>query len=334
MATIKDIATHLNISTSTVSKGLNNAKDISEDLRLKILDTAISLNYKPKRMKSKETQLLCIFVRNMNYLEENQFGYELIRGFKESALYNNFEVQILDVTTELQSYENYDRYMFKHGYKGGFFIGFTFDDPWIKALNKTITPTVVLDNPESQATYVAYVGTDNMQAINLAIKHLKTLGHHHIGFLNGHSTSKLSLLRTNAFTYACKKYNMDSNLSLIKYGDYSKECAKKYVNFFLNHHVTAIMCGSDTMAIGMIEACNDLGYKVPEDVSIVGFDDLPLSAFVNPPLTTIHQNRRDLGKLSFSTLNNLINGVYISQTLLRPRLIVRQSTLNIQNKSC
>lgn len=330
--TIKDIAQHLNISIGTVSKGLNNAKDISDELRHKILDTAIKLNYKPRRRKSDMHFTFCIFLNNMSYENPNYFAYELIQGFKQCALAHHFQVNIVDVTSDLQSSDSYDLYMLKHGYQGGFLIGFTFDDPWIKSLSKCSTPTVLLDNPESQCAHVAYIGTDNMQAINLAVRHLKEKGHRHIGFLNGHSNSKLSLLRTNAFTTACKKHQVNPNPNLIKYGDYSLECAKLYASSFIGQHVTAILCGSDTMAIGMIAACHELGYKVPEDISIIGFDNLPISEQASPPLTTIQQNRLDLGKLAFSTLHNLLSGVSISQTLLRPQLIVRQSTYSISTK--
>lgn len=333
MTTLKDIAQHLGISVSTVSKGLNNAKDISEELRSKILDTALVLNYKPKGCKAAQASSLCILIQNMAYEHPGHFGYELIQSFRQVALSQHFNVQVIPVTAEMQALGSYDHYMLKHGYTGGFLLGFTFDDPWVKSLHKAKTPTVLLDTPESHASaHIAYVGTDNMQAIHLAIKHLSELGHQRIGFLNGHPTSKLSLVRTNAFTSACKKYQMALDSQLIKYGDYSIECAKRYAQHFVDHKVTAILCGSDLMALGIMEGCMKLGYRIPDDISVIGFDDLPLSLHTSPPLTTIQQNRSDLGKLAFSTLSSLLMGVNISQTLLRAQLNVRHSTCSVSKK--
>ncbi len=333
MATIKDIAQLLNISTGTVSKGLNGGEDISEDLRNKIIDTAVSLGYTTKKMKKKESWTICIFIENMDYSANNQFGYELILGFKQLSVRNGFNVQIVSVTNEMQLNEKYDTYMMKHGYKGGFFIGFTLNDPWLKTLNKTTVPTVLLDNIEPHNHIVSYIGTDSYEGMETAVEHLYHLGHRRIAFLNGDSHSMISKNRTDAFQKACSKFKLKSSENFIQYGDYSMDCAKKFVNDFINDGATAIMCGSDIMAMGVIAECEHLGYNVPNDISVIGFDDLPLSAHMTPALTTIKQDRINMGKLGFSTLLSLINGVHISQTLLRPTFIVRNSTTSINNKN-
>ena len=95
---------------------------------------------------------------------------------------------------------------------------------------------------------------------------------------------------------------------------------------FLATGATAILCGNDLIASGVITECQLRGFSVPDDISVVGFDDLPISSFLEPPLTTVRQERTELGKCGYAALNNLINHVSVSMTLLRPQLITRAST--------
>ena len=101
MVTIKDIAEKLGISVSTVSKGINGASDISDELRQQVLDTAIEMGYRSKRMRREQNKRLCIFIENMAYESAAQFGYELILGFRQAALRDNWDVTVMPVTPEL-----------------------------------------------------------------------------------------------------------------------------------------------------------------------------------------------------------------------------------------
>ena len=215
--------------------------------------------------------------------------------------------------------------MMKRGYKAGFFVGFTLNDPWLINISNTTTPTVLLDNIEERNPHVAYIGTDSGEGLEAAIAYLHRLGHKKIAFLNGEENSYISKNRAHCFRKSCRKYKVDFT-DLIENGDYTIECAKKYVEGFINKGATAICTSSDLMAMGVINECERLGKKVPEDISVIGFDDLPLSAHMTPPLTTIRQSRIDLGKQGFMTLYGLLNGVRISHTTLRPEFIIRKTT--------
>ena len=109
-------------------------------------------------------------------------------------------------------------------------------------------------------------------------------------------------------------------------GYYVAESAKDFVPSFLKHGATAIVCGNDLLAYGVMEECMERGFKVPEDISVIGFDDLPQSSQTKPALTTIRQERIELGKCGYFSLNSLMNHVSVSKTLLRPKFIVREST--------
>ena len=167
MVTIKDIANRLGISVSTVSKGLNGASDISEDLRQMVLDTAVEMGYQSKKMKKDENKKLCLFIENMEYETANQFGYEIILGFRQAAFRDGWSVSVVPVTPAFQMTEKYDTYMLKNGYSGGFLVGFALHDDWMRQLAFTSIPTVLFDNYIKKNPHVCYVGTDNFEGIEL-----------------------------------------------------------------------------------------------------------------------------------------------------------------------
>lgn len=146
MVTIKDIANKLGISLGTVSKGLNGASDISEDLRQQILDTAVEMGYTTKKMKKEEHKKLCLFIENMDYTKPEHFGYDIVLGFKQAAYRDKWDITILPVNPEFQQKEKYDTYMLKNGYSGAFLVGFALQDEWMSQLNYTTVATALFDN--------------------------------------------------------------------------------------------------------------------------------------------------------------------------------------------
>lgn len=185
MATIKDIAARLGVSISTVSKGLNGASDISEELRQTVLDTAVEMGYSTKRSRKIENRKLALFIENMNYESIDEFGYDVVLGFKQNAFKHKWDVDIIPVTPQLQAEEKYDTYILKNGYCGAFLVGFALHDEWMQQLKNTTMPTVLFDNYIENNPNVAYVGTDSYEGIDMAVKHLHNLGHKKIAFING-----------------------------------------------------------------------------------------------------------------------------------------------------
>ncbi len=326
MVTIKDIAARLGISVSTVSKGLSGASDISDELRQMVLDTAVEMGYQSKKMKKDENKKLCLFIENMDYETSNQFGYDIILGFKQAAFREGWTVTVVPVTPAFQLEEKYDTYMLKNGFSGGFLVGFALHDEWMRQLNFTSIPTVLFDNYIKKNPHVCYVGTDNFEGIEIAIDHLYQLGHKKIAFLNGSLYSMVSEQRYQAFLDNMKEHELEIDEDLIAHGYYVADSAKYHVPNFLAAGATAILCGNDLIASGVITECQQRGFHIPDDISVVGFDDLPISSYLDPPLTTVRQDRIELGKCGFAALNNLIHHVSVSKTLMRPQLITRSST--------
>ena len=326
MATIKDIANRLGVSVSTVSKGLNGASDISDELRQIVLDTAVEMGYSTKRSKKEENRKLCIFIENMSYQSIDEFGYDLVLGFKQNAFRHKWDVHIVPVTPAFQEEEKYDTYLLKNGYCGAFLMGFALHDEWMKQLEDTTMPTVLLDNFIENNPNVCYIGTDSYEGISMAVNHLYTLGHKNIAVLNGSLYSMVSDQRQEAFENAMRKLDLPVREDLMAHGYYVSDSAKYHVPGFLAAGATAIMCGNDLIAKGVIDECTQRGFRVPEDISVVGFDDLSIAATFDPPLTTIRQERNEIGKCAYVILNSLIHHISISKTLLRPKLIEREST--------
>lgn len=325
MATINDIAEKLGISKSTVSKGLNNATDISEEMRRKILETAVELGYTNKRIHKKEKKL-CILIENMDYSTPNQFGHELILGFKQKAEPEGWVVDVVPVTMEFQRMTPYGVFMMQQGYQASFVVGFSLLDPWMQEFRTTRFPTVLYDNYIKENPHIASVGCDSQEGFELAIKHLKNMGHTKIGLISGPLDSYILKARYHAYINAMSKYDLEVNEDYIGLGYYVAESTRTYIPKLVAKGVTAIICSHDVRAIAALNECADREIRIPQDLSIIGFDDLPMTADTEPPLTTIRQDRLSLGKCGYYALTCLLNHVPIGSILLRAPLVIRQST--------
>lgn len=336
MANIKDIAKHLGIAVSTVSKGLNNATDISDETKEKVIAAAIELGYIPKHRKHIANQSnqyerkVCIFIEKMDYENREQFGYDLIQGFKQAAEVKNWQVDIIPSNLNAQVQNEYDKFMITNHYSGAFIAGFSMHKNYSRQFNKTIIPTVLFDNFIRNNSKVGYVGTDCSEGLKLAVNHLYSLGHTKIAFLNGSKNSMVSEERTQAFSDAMHELNIYIDSHLIESGYYAPDCAKYHVPKFIDYGATAIICASDIIASGAISEVQKRGLKVPDDISIIGYDDLPLCLNITPQLTTIRQDRLNLGKSAMMLLECLINNIPISKSILRPELIIRNSTSKVK----
>lgn len=322
MVTLNDIAAKLGISKSTVSKGLNNASDVSEELRRKILETAAEMGYTGRRTAKK----LCIFVENMGYKDPNQFGYDLIAGFLEMARPEGWTVDVVPLTEEYQRGITYQEAMAQGGWRGAFVLGFSLLDPWMEEFRTAQVPTVLFDNYIKENPCMASVGCDNAGGLAAAVHHLRGLGHRRIGLLCGPLDSFVLKERYNAYCSALEACGLPVDEDLIGLGYFVAESTRQNLPKLIEKGATAILCSDDSRAVAAYTECSDRRLNIPRDVSIVGFDDQPIAAYMNPPLTTIRQDRLALGKCGYFTLSCLLNNVSIDSIRLRAPLMVRGST--------
>lgn len=331
MATIQDIADRLGVSKGTVSKALNGASDISETLRKNILDTAVEMGYARLHRHKSSTQKFCILFRNMDYEQPHEFGYDFIIGFRQMAEPAGFGVDVIPVTEQMERETPYEVFMLKNDYKGAFVLGFSLEDPWMKDFRTCHTPTVLYDNYLPANPFITSIGIDNEEGMMLSVEHLKKLGHRNIGYLTSSSGSHIIQIRHKAFSKAMKQSGLKADSSCVGASYYISHCMEKHLPRLLSMGMTAFICSHDLIAHAAIVQCQQLGYQVPKDISIIGFDDLPLSAHTSPPLTTVRQDGKELGKCGYYALDSICNHVPIGTMRLHAQLIERSSTGSCRN---
>jgi len=324
MATLEDIAKKVGVAKSTVSKALNGAGDVSEAMRRMVLDAAVELGYSRLR-RSEEAGRLAIFITNMNYLKKEDFGYDIIVGFRKLAEPDGFLADIIPLTIEEELSIAYDQYMMKHNYRGALFLGLSLDHPWLKDFESCKTPTVLYDNCVIGNPNVTYVGADNREGMHCAVRYLHTLGHRSIGYLGSALGAYIYQQRYKAFFEALREVGLPDSENRAGVSYAVEDCIRDHLPRVLSMGCTAIMCSHDKLARRVMERCIELGLRVPGDISVMGFDDLPFCESTVPPLTTIRQDRTQIGKSAYCALSSQMEGVPLSTFLLHPELIPRES---------
>ena len=324
MATLEDIAKALGISKSTVSKALNGAKDVSKAMRQTVLEKAVEMGYS-RAARSAEMPRLAVFVINMEYAKPEDFGYDLVMGFRQAAEPSGYQVELIPLTQQLQLDIHYDTYMIQNNYSGALLLGLSLLDPWMKDFETCKTPAVLYDNHISTNPRVTHIGVDNAEGMELAVQYLKDLGHTKIGYLSSALQAYVYQQRHTAFFRAMEAKGLHMDESLAGYADFINDCLSLHLPRILDAGCTAIVCSHDLLANSVMVHLSEMGMRIPEDISIVGFDDIPMCRFTFPALTTIRQDRINIGKSAFYAMLNQLNNVHPSSLLLHPELIERAS---------
>lgn len=325
MATLEDIARELQVSKSTVSKALNGAKDVSKAMRQAVLEKAVEMGYSRIPRSARAPKLAVFITDTMEYTRPEDFGYDIIVGFRKAAEPAGFQVELEELDRNLQLEMRYDEYMVLQGYSGALFLGLDLNDPWLKEFESCRTPTVLYDNYVGCNPNVTRVSVDNWEGMELAVAYLRAQGHRKIGYLGSYQASYIYQQRHRAFLRAMENNGLATEAEMTGIDYHISDCLSKHLPRLLEGGCTAIACSHDMLAHGVMLHCRELGLRIPEDISIVGFDDVPICRYTVPPLTTIRQNRTELGKSSFFALSSQLNRVPLSTFLLHAELIERES---------
>ena len=329
MATLDDIALELGISKSTVSKALNGAKDVSKKTKQAVVETAVRLGY--TRNKSIGTlPRIAVFILHMEYTQPDDFGYDIILGFRTAAEPAGYQVDIIELTKEFQSTTHYDEYIMRENYCGALFLGMSLLDPWIKEFETCQTPTVLYDNYISCNPNVTSIGINNIEGIEMAVKHLYSLGHKQIGYLSSSLEAYVYRQRYQAFIHTMTSMGLIADETVMGDSYHTNDCVSLDLPKLLRNGCTAIICSHDMLATSVLTHCSELGIKIPQDISVMGYDDIPLCQYTAPPLTTIAQNRLLLGKSAFYALSGHFIHVPLSTHLLHAELVQRSSCGPVQ----
>ena len=324
MATLEDIAKKVGVSKSTVSKALSGAGDVSQSMRRLVLEAAVELGYSRLR-RGDDAPKLAVFITNMDYHNSEDFGYDILIGFRKMAEPDGYAVEIIPLTIAMEEDNRYEEYMMQNNYRGALFLGLSLDHPWLEEFKTCRIPTILYDNQIIGNPYVTYVGADNREGMHLAVRHLASLGHKQIGYLGSALGAYIYQQRYKAFFESLDENGLADNPERVGVSYDVEECIRLHLPRILDLGCTAIMCSHDVLARRVMEECQRRGLSIPEHISIIGFDDLPFCRHTHPPLTTIRQNRTEIGKSAYCALASQMEGVPLSTFLLHTELIRRGS---------
>ena len=325
--TIKEIAEALNISISTVSKALNDATDIAEETKATVRKYAESIGY-PMKSKNKDSRRICVLYERVDTDIRNHVFTQVVSSFTDVAVRNNYEVVIDTVSSKPENFE-LESYLRQNNFCAAFIMGMNFKSSIYTQLRNTTLPLVLLDNRVADCPLISSVSSENSTAIIHAMRHLQKLGHSKIGFLMGEKFSLVSAERLAGYILGLAQAGHDFKNEYVYYGDFTREAGERAAKFFYETNVTAVISCSDMMAIGLIDGLAALGKKVPDDISVVGFDDLSILKFTPYNLTTMKQDYARIGESAFQQIREMLDG-RISQNVHLPcQLIERGSTRKI-----
>jgi len=329
--TIKDIAKLANVSITTVSRVINNKTEgVSEETRERILQLVKEHEYQPnaiaRGLVTKKTKTLGLIIPDIT----NPFFPDIARGVEDSAHIYGYNVFLCNTDDNLDKESEYINAL-KEKYVDG--IIFTSSSipkqEHIKELIKSGIPIVIMDRRiESDDIYGVFL--DNYEGGYIATKHLIDLGHKKIGCITGPLYSKSARERLEGYKGCLNENGLEYDESIVFEGDYKINSgitgSEKLLN--LNKKISAIFVCNDLMAYGSYKTIRSRGYKIPDDISIIGFDDIYLSQILEPQLTTIRQPAYDMGLTAARMLIKLIEGEKLNRKIInfKPKLIIRQST--------
>ena len=326
--TLKTIAEHLGLTAGTVSAALNNsaaARSIPEHTKNRIIEAAQELNYRPnffaRTLRLKRTYTIGVIAEEIG----DAYGALIISGIEEYLRKNNYFFLTVIHRHDPKLLQAYAQMLLTRGVEG-----FITTDTSIQ--QKLALPTVAVAGHQP-VEGVTNIVLDHKRAARLALEHLQGLGHENIAFIRGQTISSDSAVRWAAICEVAQELGIPIRPELtiqlegvdstpaIGY-PFAKQLLGRKENF------TALFAYNDISAIGSIWAFREAGLRVPEDISIVGFDDIPGAAFANPGLTTVRQPLVRMGQIAAQTLVDQIEerGENVQEIAIEPEFVVREST--------
>jgi DNA-binding LacI/PurR family transcriptional regulator len=327
VATIRDVAKLAGVSASTASRILSNnaIEKYPAETREKVLKASHELGYRPNSiayaLTSGKTRIIAgVFPQFYGQLFTEFSLLEMMSGIE--AVCNDYGYHMLIASSSMPKGVDPNLInLMDGGYLDGVIINGLFDiTPIMEHLLNLQIPTVVLGHYPHEFS----VRSDNAEGGQLLMEHLIELGHQQVGILSVPGITT----RIDGIRRAADKHGLDFYAFPQYQADFTEESGARGAEYLVQNHpdLTAIIAISDLMAIGAINRLRELGYRVPEDISVIGYDDLPLSRSFYPPLTTINQELYKWGSLAMGMLLEVMNGSRPAPIKLTPKLVVRKST--------
>ncbi len=330
--TIDKVAELAYVSRSVVSRVLNNHPNVSEEARARVEKVIEEHNYRPssaaRSLATDRTFEICILTpRRKGDALANGFWTLLHLGIFEQCIARGYFVSLSMVSSEIGQ-EVHEHILSERRFDGFILITEEVTNLVASALDEREVPTVLIGHDPTQHGLCS-VDVDNYRGAYEATTHLCQLGHERVGAIIGSIDLKESVERREGYSQALADAGQGVDSDWIALGDYSQESGYQIMQRWIERggYPSACFCANDGMAIGALLALHQAGLSVPDDMAIVGFDDLPTSKYAYPPLTTVHQPIREKGEKAADMLIDQVegNGGAVRHIELPGQLIVRAS---------
>jgi len=308
--TLKMVAEKAEVSVNTASRAINNKPDINEETKKRVLQIAKELGYTRNAaavaLRTKKTGTIGVVIAD----NRNPFYAEVLNGMEEAARKKNYHIILANTQRDYKNEEEAMNLLLAKRVDGLLIAPVQGKDDDIKNLIDANIPFVIVgrdfENIDLDAVY-----NDEVKGGFLATEYLIKKGHKNIAFINGFLHKSPARSRLEGYKKALKKYKISFNNTLVSVGDIdvkdgykrTKQLFEKGLDF------TAIFAYNDMMAFGSMQAIKEKGLRIPEDIELVGYDDIPFSSLISPSLTTIKLKKQDLGVESVKLLFSRINGI-------------------------
>jgi len=325
-ATLLDVARAAGVSASTVSRILNGTAKVADAKRLKVLEAIKALNFTPNHMaqnlKSGNSMTIGIVVQDIS----SPFFDEALRGVDDGLKGTGYTSVIVSGHWNAEEEEDRIRLLLARKVDGIILLSGRISDETV--LRFSSRRPIVSTGRSMQTKSAIGFKIDNEYGAWMAVNHLIGLGHRRIAFVSGPVDHSDAEDRLKGYERALTEANIAIDRKLIAEGNFHEACGLNAVNhlFEMRQQFTAIFAANDLSAYGVRLGLYRKGIRVPEDISLVGFDDLPGSAYTAPPLTTIRQPMYDMGRIATHALLTIIDGKQAQWEIPPVELIVRETT--------
>ncbi len=329
--TLEEIGKLAGVSRSTVSRVINNQENVRPEVRDRVLRVIEETGYRPhaaaRSLAAQRTNVVGLVVpRSAQSFFADPYYPRLIQGMTQACNAHQLALSLFMCHSEKEEEDLYPRVL-SRGLIDGLIIASTVrNDPLIPLLRESQMPFVLVGRSFSSAP-INYVDVDNVVGVQNAVRHLLRLGRRRIGHIMGPQNSAVGIDRRQGYINALVERGLTVDEALIVPGDFSETAGYQAAQRLLAAGADAIVAVSDKTAYGALRALREAGRVVPEEVAVVGFDDLEASALTEPPLTTVRQPIRATGVVAVETLLDVMDnpGGPPRQVILPTQLIVRTS---------
>jgi LacI family transcriptional regulator len=335
--TIRQLAKASGVSIGTVSRALNGYADVNPETRERIMRLARELDYTPaaaaRSLKTQRSHVIGVFLETGEGHPDLQhpFFHEVLVGLKNSIGAGGYDLLLFASEHPGNGYgsHTYLKRARHHDVEGTALMGTDPEDPEVRRLVRSELPTVGVD-VELAGPATTFVMSDNNDGAAKAVRYLHSLGHRRIATITGQLETKPGADRLKGYRQALQATGLAYRDEYVAYGDFYVESGRRAMAdlLSLDEPPTAVFAASDMMALGAIRAAGDAGLNVPADLSVVGFDDIQLADHMNPPLTTLRQDKAGLGAAAGTALMRLIDGEQeaVQPTTVLPVELVRRGS--------